>query len=290
MTSPGRIPDNPASEFPEEEPFFFESGGRPCYAVHHLAAGAAVGAVVVQVHGLGVEQITLYREEVLSARAVAATGVPVLRFHSRGHGDSGGDSGSVTLTSLVEDARAAADTARARTGAARVIWLGVRFGALVAALAAGGRTDTAGFVLWEPVLRPADFFRAQLRGMLFSKIAGGKKPDATVDQLFERIAREGSIDVSGYLLYRKLLDSARDASLDAALASAGPVPVRIIQVQQRAKLAPAYAALLESLAARGLKASSALISSEPGYQLMSNPAWVSPELRASTVEAVRAMV
>lgn len=288
MISPGR--DTPIRMAAlEEHPLFFESGDRPCFGVHHAAPPAPEGVVVVHVHGLGVEQIALYREEVLSARAVAAAGHPVFRHHARGHGDSAGDFSAVTVSTLVEDARAAADCARRRTGAARVIWLGVRFGAIVAALAAGGRTDTAGFLFWEPVSRPMDFFRAQLRGMLFSNVAGGKKPDATVDQLFERITRDGSVDVHGYLLHGALVESARDVSLDSALAAAAPAPVRLIQVQQRARLAPAHAALVESLTARGVSVTTALISSEPGYQLMSNPAWESPELRASTVEAAVAL-
>src|SRR5262249_38068900 len=152
--------------------------------------GRPESPVVVHVHGLGVEQITLYRQEVLAARAVAARGIPVLRFHARGHGDSAGSSADVTLETLVEDAQAAADAARERTGRGRVAWLGVRMGAIVAALAGGprsGRTDAAGFALWEPVATPADFFRMQLRTLLFSQVAGGKKPDATVDQLLTRL-------------------------------------------------------------------------------------------------------
>jgi len=72
-----------------ETPFFFAVQGVPLYAVLHDAAAERAGApVVVHVHGLGVEQITLYRQEVLAARAAAALGFPVFRYHARGHGDS----------------------------------------------------------------------------------------------------------------------------------------------------------------------------------------------------------
>ncbi len=275
-----------------------EVEGSPVYAVFHAAVpGRPDAPVVVHVHALGVEQITLYRQEVLSARAAAALGFPVLRYHARGHGDSAGSSADVTLSSLVADARAAADEAKRRSGCSRIVWLGVRLGALVAAIAGGpnsGRGDAAGFVLWEPAAKPADFFRQQLRTLLFSRVAGGQKPDATVDQLLERLEHEGGIDVLGYSLQRSLVRSFDGASLETALAGCR-VPVFLAQVQARAKLAPVHTALVESLraapAAGGERAtvSTTLVHEEPGYQLMSNPAWSSDELTRVTREWLDAL-
>lgn len=244
--------------------------------------------MVVHVHSLGVEQMTLYRQEVLAARAAAARGFAVLRWHARGHGDSAGDFADVTLDTLIEDARAAADEARRRSGAVRVCWLGARFGTLVAACAARGRSDTAGFVLWEPVHRAGEFFRHQLRAMLFSQVAGSKRPDATVDQLLERVARDGFVDVVGYALHRPLVESAREASLESALAESS-APVRIAQVQTRSRPTPANEQLAASLAARGVDVKSLCIAEEPGYQLMSNPAWTSEALTRATVEWLDAL-
>lgn len=274
-----------------ETPFFLESQSLPIYAVHHAAAaGRADAPVVVHAHGLGVEQITLYRQEVLTARAVAAAGLPVLRWHARGHGDSAGSAADVTLDRLVEDARAAADEAKRRSGARRVLWLGVRMGALVAARAAAGRDDTAGFVFWEPVAKPAEFFRMQLRTLLFSQVAGGKKPDATVDQLLARVERDGSLDVLGYTLYQATRASFDGASLVDAL-KGSPAPVRIAQMQARAKLSPSHAQLIEALggapdgsAGGRSDVRASILQAEPGYQLMSNPAWTSDALIRLTVE------
>jgi alpha-beta hydrolase superfamily lysophospholipase len=261
--------------------------GIPVYAVFHEAVpGRPAAPVVVHVHGLGVEQITLYRQEVLAARAAAARGFPVLRFHARGHGDSGGVSADVTLASLVADARAAADEARRRSRRHQVVWLGVRMGALVAALAGGpgsGRTDAAAFLLWEPVAKPADFFRQQLRTLLFSQVAGGHRPDATVDQLLERLAARGSVDVLGYTLQRSLVQSLADASLARAL-TGGRARVMLAQVEARARLSPAHTQLVEALRAGGTEVATALVQEEPGYQLMSNPAWESDALTRVTME------
>ncbi len=312
MASPAPLPQlAPARAAAPETPFFFNVDGLPVYAVHHAAApGRADAPVVVHVHGLGVEQITLYRQEVLTARAAAAAGFPVLRYHARGHGDSTGASADVTLASLVADARAAADEAKRRSGATRVIWLGVRLGALVAALAGGpqsGRDDAAGFILWEPIAKPAEFFRQQLRTLLFSQVAGGKKPDATVDQLLVRLENEGSIDVLGYALYRSLVHSFGDANLAAALAGVH-APVCLAQVQARGRLSPAHVALIGALQgapehapaeASGMErvngdaghaeVATANIQQEPGYQEMSNPAWQCDALTQVTLEWLDAL-
>ncbi len=297
MVSPGPIPQAaPLRAAAPETPFFMSVNGFPVYAVLHAAAPVRPpSAVVVHVHALGVEQITLYRQQVLSARMAAAAGIPVLRYHARGHGDSAMPSADVTLSTLVEDARAAADEGKRRTGAKRVLWLGVRMGALVAALAGGpgsGRDDTAGFVLWEPVGRPAEFFRQQLRALLFSRVAGGKKPDATVDQLLARLQSEGSLDVFGYTLQRALVESCAKASLAEALAGVR-APVCLAQVQSRARLAPAHAQLVEALGSTdpggAADVVTALVQDEPGYQFMSNPAWQSDTLSRITQEWLDAL-
>src|ERR1051325_4802310 len=62
---------------------------------------------------------------------------------------------------------------------------------------ASGGNAAAGFLLGEPGERPAEFFRQQLRTLLYSRVAGGQKPDATVDPLLERIAGGGGLDGFG---------------------------------------------------------------------------------------------
>ena len=122
-----------------ETPLFFECAGRPLYAVHYPARTARPGApLLVVCHSLGVEQLTVYRSEVQAARAAAEAGVPAFHHHARGHGDSAGDFADVTFEGLVEDALGAAREGLERSPARGVAWLGVRFGALVAALEARG--------------------------------------------------------------------------------------------------------------------------------------------------------
>ena len=272
-----------------EIPLLFESGGRPLYGVFHTPARARAAApVLVQCHGLGVEQIALYRVEVLNARAMAAAGIPVLRYHARGHGDSSGDFATVTLETLVEDALAAAAEARARSGAAATAWLGIRFGALVAAHATRRDASSSALALWEPAFRPPDYFRGMLRGMLFSQVAEGRKPDATVDELLARLERDGRVDVHGYFLHHAVVDSSRDEDLTRVL-SAWRGPTLLAQIQNRAKLAAPADAIVESLQAAGVPVTTLLVRDEPGWHFTQNPAWECEPLVRGTTEWLNAL-
>jgi pimeloyl-ACP methyl ester carboxylesterase len=264
-----------------EIPFFFTSADRPVYAVFHAARRARPGAAgVVLCSSIGLEQLTCYQNEVMAARALADHGFPVLRYHPRGHGDSAGDFVDVTITSLTEDARAAGAVMQERTGGGRLAWLGVRFGALAAA---GAAEPGAALALWEPVQSPSDYFRAWLRGILFSSVSHGERPTTTVDELLSEVDARGMVDVHGYHLHRALLESAREASLEVALA-AWSGPALLVQVQQRRGLAPAHERLAGSLRERGATVTTALVHEEPGWHFMQNPAWESTEIVNQTVE------
>jgi len=254
-------------------PHFFESAERPLYGVYHPPQSPRRGApAVVYCHTLGVEQVTSNRVEAESARAAAALGFPGFRYHARGHGDSSGDFAAVTFATLVEDALAAAAEARRRSGAARVVWIGVRFGALVAAEAMRQDETAAGCALWEPVHSAEDYFRAMLRNLLFSQVVKGRRPDATVAQLLERIGSEGRVDVHGYYLHQALYESARGLTLASLLAGWSGATL-LTQVQKRGTLAPAHAALVTALEGRGARVTVTHVNEEPGWHFISNPAW-----------------
>jgi pimeloyl-ACP methyl ester carboxylesterase len=237
--------------------------------------------VLVQVHGLGVEQIALYRAEVLNARAVAAAGIPVLRYHARGHGDSSGDFSAVDFPGLVEDALAAAAEARRLSHCEHTAWLGVRFGGLVAARAVPADPTSRALALWEPAHRPPDYFRGQLRSMLFSQVAQGERPDATVDQLMERLEHDGKVDVHGYYLHRRIVDSSREEDLSGALASWSG-PTLVVQIENRARLSPRTAALVAELQGRGANVATSIVRDEPGWYFIQNPAWECAALSSET--------
>ncbi len=114
------------------------------------------------------------------ADAFAAAGYPVLRFDYPGTGDSlaaGGDRPE-HWAAWQASAQEAADFLRQQTGAGKLILLGLRFGALVAAHAAAAREDVAGLILLAPVLRGPSYLRqlwmeAQLQGAVVRPLQEG---------------------------------------------------------------------------------------------------------------------
>jgi hypothetical protein len=111
-----------------------------------------------------------------------------------------------------------------------------------------------------------------LRNLLFSQVVKGERPKVTVEQLLERVEREGRVDVHGYYLHRALLRSALGADLSRALA-AWSGPTLLAQVQPRASLAPAHAALAAELERRGAAVEVIQVDEEPGWHFLANPAW-----------------
>lgn len=231
--------------------------------------------------------MTSYRVEAQHARAAAEMGFPAFRYHSRGHGDSAGDFAAVDFSTLVADALAAGAEARRRSGATRIVWLGVRFGALVAAEALQ-RAGGAALVLWEPVHRPRDYFRAMLRNVLFSDVVRGNRPSGTVDQLLAAIEREGRVDVHGYYLHRAIYESARGLEL-AALLEGWRGPTFLAQVQKRSGREPAHAALAASLESRGAPVTVDQMVEEPGWHFISTFAWQGEDLVRRTAEWIDAV-
>lgn len=125
---------------------------RPLFGwLHSAETPAKLGLVIC--NPFGYEAICTHRVLRHFAQAAAAAGVPALRFDYDGTGDSAGDDREPRrLDAWVASIGAAADTVRARTGVERVVLLGVRLGALLAALAAAQRDDVEGLVAIAPVL------------------------------------------------------------------------------------------------------------------------------------------
>src|SRR2546430_7718346 len=111
-------------------------GENESIAILSTPIGAARGIGWVICHSLGMEQMHMQRFEVATARALAAEGLPVLRYHSPGYGDSHGPSSEVSPESPLRDAVAAGQLLSSSEGILGIGLLGARFRGLVPALAA----------------------------------------------------------------------------------------------------------------------------------------------------------
>ncbi|MGH7836215.1 MAG: serine aminopeptidase domain-containing protein [Candidatus Binataceae bacterium] len=216
----------------------------------------------------------------MAVRAAAAIGYPAMLYHARGHGDSSGDFADITLEGLVEDALSAAACVRERSGAKRVIFMGVRFGAIVAAAALSQYPESAGLILWEPVHRGQDYFRQFVRGLLFAAAARGQKFGETADEILNRVERDGRADIHATYLHAKFYLSSRNANL-ATTIQGWNGPTLLAQIQPRVSMTAENQTLAHALEARGAKVTSVRISEEPGWQFWRIP-WVSTPLLQQT--------
>ena len=145
------------------------------YGVLHGAPRANGGApareAVLVCAPVGQERVRAHFILNRLARTLAARGVPVLQFDYFGTWDSMGDSVEATCSRWQEDIAAAHAELVRRTGAARIVCVGVRLGATLLCNA-GEKLDVSRLVLWDPVgdgaSHYADMVRMQqryLRGM-----------------------------------------------------------------------------------------------------------------------------
>jgi hypothetical protein len=202
--------------------------------------------------------------------------------------DSAGDAAEVSFETLVQDALTAAEEGRRLSGARRVIWLGVRFGALIAAEALRRQPgNAAALSLWEPLFSGADYFRQLARGILFAAVARGEKPNKTANDLLDEVDREGKVQTYGSYLYRTFYDTGRRAELAKSLADwCGPT--QLAQIQPRLTLSAANTNLVAKLEGRGAPVCVTRVSSEPGWQISGLP-WVSDPLLNETGDWLNAL-
>lgn len=134
------------------QPFWIGDGPRSLYAALHACDGrprAATGIVCVP--PLLHEQPRSRRFVTEAASALAALGLPCLRFDFRGTGDSSGHGDELDFAAMHGDLSRAVSVLKSRAGVERVALIAWRGAALptVTWLASGRHVDQV--ILWEPI-------------------------------------------------------------------------------------------------------------------------------------------
>lgn len=143
--------------------FHFGTSDKRLLGVYHPAArskGPAAGVVICQ--PLGHEYIRAHRVLKQLASRLSADGLHVLRFDYHATGDSAGDAAEGTVAQWRTDVGAAIDELKDMADLTRVSLVGVRLGAALGALASAGRQDVDALVLWDPVVKGAEYLRQLL--------------------------------------------------------------------------------------------------------------------------------
>lgn len=130
-------------------PFHFGADAE-LFGLYHPVATPATKAVLL-CPPLGQDLIRCHRLYRQLAQALAAAGLPVLRFDYYGSGDSAGRSADLHWTRCLDDIVSAATELRARSGCGRVLAFGARMGGS-AAIASAASAGLAALVLWDPIV------------------------------------------------------------------------------------------------------------------------------------------
>jgi alpha/beta superfamily hydrolase len=230
-----------------EEPFFFTGpNGRRLFAIHHRSgadSGKQKTAQIVFCHPLLEEKLNAHRIGVNFARRAAREGLPVLRFDYGGDGESTGSFEEGSVTTRVDDILAAAKLLGEREGSGVTVLVGLRFGALLALLAAERSSAVGGVVAWAPVLQGSPYFFDALRANLTTQMTVHKKILQDRGKLVERIRAGGTANVDGYEIAKALYEEAEGVDF-LARPIGGTARVLAVEITRRPSEEPTLAALV----------------------------------------------
>ncbi len=186
-----------------ERHFFFENEGESLLGVVHVPERQRCGALLL-LHGWAGYRIGAHRMLVKLARAATQQGFVAMRFDFRGRGDSGGDAGATTLSTMISDTVQAASVLTDEYEVARVSLVGDCSGSEVA-IGAGSLIAAAdSMVLWSAPMVAADrsaarqakradvlrqYVRKVFRAETWRKLLGGR---LRLDMIRQTMKRGGA--------------------------------------------------------------------------------------------------
>jgi alpha-beta hydrolase superfamily lysophospholipase len=229
-------------------PLYFKSDDDQLFAwLHSPVAPLASNVGVVICAPFGYESICAHRSIREFAEAIAAAGIPAMRFDYSGTGDSAEiDESADQIALWTRDVIAAMRELRQQTGVERVCLLGIRLGAMLAALAAAACRAVDSLILIGPVVSGRRYVRelrtTQLAGIAFSGSSGS---DGDSDA---RSTAPKVLEAGGFSLPAATLASLALLDLQAAAAP----PVRSMLILDNDKL-PSAKRWSESLSHSGVE-------------------------------------
>ncbi len=120
-------------------------------------SGRARSAAVVICQPVGHEYINSHRALRQLAVRLAGANFPVFRFDYFGCGDSAGDATEGRISEWISNLGDAISEIRRQSGSRHVCLIGLRLGASLAMLAASQQGGVGSLVLWDPVVKGADY-------------------------------------------------------------------------------------------------------------------------------------
>jgi uncharacterized protein len=153
-------------------PLFFGSAERRLFGVYESAQRRSeVARAVLLCNSWGAEYLNAHHSLRVLAQRLCAAGFDTLRFDYFGEGDSGGETTDADLDGWKQDIATAVAELKAMSTASRVVVLGLRLGASLAAEVAPALAgDIDRLVLWDPIVDGASYLTELERGAIQSKM------------------------------------------------------------------------------------------------------------------------
>lgn len=202
-----------------ETPFFFENQrGQKLFSVLHsptdFTGSTASNMGWVLCHSFTEEKLWAHRVYVSIARLLASQGHTVLRFDYSGYGDSEGTFENSTVDDQLQDITTAISILEDKTGITGNIGLiGLRYGAMLAAMVAESNNAVSHLVLWDPVIDMDRYLQEALRANLTTQMIMHGKVIINRNQLTEQIENGKAVNIDGYDLTKIFFNSARKINL-----------------------------------------------------------------------------
>jgi len=147
------------------ESFYRTSQGRRLYATVHIPPRSPGETGIVFCAPFGEEKKASIRVFADTERALAQAGFSSLLFDYFGTGDSDGNLPETDADAWIGNTIDAAAALREKAGCARIAFLGLRFGALIAAKTAE-QIPAESLLLWQPVTDATAYLEAELKRKL----------------------------------------------------------------------------------------------------------------------------
>jgi alpha-beta hydrolase superfamily lysophospholipase len=175
------------------QPIYFGATEYRLFGWLHPAAKAEIGVVLCQ--PFGYEAICAHRGTRAFAEAIAAAGIPALRFDYLGTGDSAEiDPQADQLQTWTRDVLIAAEELQLKTGVKQICLLGFRLGAMLAALAAAQSKSVTSVIAISPIKSG----RRYLRELRTLRMAASMSADPNEPPTEKQDSNAGGIEVSGF--------------------------------------------------------------------------------------------
>ncbi|HTH96969.1 MAG TPA: hypothetical protein VL574_06085 [Stellaceae bacterium] len=186
--------------------------------LHPVASTRALGRGVIICESFGYEGLCTQRAMVVFAEMLVEAGLPTLRFHYRGTGDSAEDEAPGQIDRWIDSIGDAVRELRRVTGVEQVTICGLRLGATLAFEAARRHGGVEALALLAPVLSGRNYVRELMLG---GSMIGDRK---------EAAKSEDWIEILGYRLHQE--DLARLRQIDLRKTLNGEVAPRILLMSQ----------------------------------------------------------